>query len=116
MLVKSDPELPAVDPLVFTITGAKFAYGVRDFDMFVDAIWDQPDRATVAILAAAIRERDFDALRDACREYAPFWCGACRKSYCRAHWTLEAVFYPSGEFDYYKGSCPAGHRTMIDHI
>ena len=114
VLVRSDPESPALGPLVFTIRRADFAYGVRDFDMFVDGIWSQPDRTTVATLAAAVRCRDFDALRAECSEYAPFWCRTCRRSYCRDHWTLEAVFDP--QFDYYRGSCPAGHRTMIDHI
>jgi hypothetical protein len=116
VLVRSDPELPPLSPLVFTIRNAEFAYGVRDFDLFVDAIWSEPDPTTVATLAAAVQRRDFDALRAACREYAPFWCRACRRSYCRAHWTLEAEFDPPGQFDYYHGSCPAGHRTMIDHI
>ena len=114
LLVRSDPGLPSHDPLVFTIRNAHFAYGVRDFDPFVDGIWDQPDRTTVPALAAAVRLRDFDALRAACREYAPFWCRTCQRSYCRDHWALEAVFDPY--FDYYRGSCPAGHRTMIDHI
>src|SRR6476469_5179749 len=63
VLVRSDPELPPLSPLVFTLTGAGFAYGVRDFDPFVDGIWDQPDRTAVASLAAAIERRDFDALR-----------------------------------------------------
>ena len=80
VLVESDPESAALDPLVFTIRNADFAYGVRDFDMFVDAIWSEPDRTKVATLAAAIRDRDFDALRAECSEYAPFWCRTCRRS------------------------------------
>jgi hypothetical protein len=32
------------------------------------------------------------------------------------HWTLEAVLDPPGSFDYSRGSYPAGHPTMIDHI
>jgi hypothetical protein len=116
VLVRSDPESPPLSPLVFTLTGADFAYGLRDFDAFVDGIWDQPDHIAVATLAAAIERRDFDALRAECREFAPFWCRTCRRSYCREHWTLEAVFDPPGQFDYYGGSCPLGHPTMIDHI
>ena len=60
--------------------------------------------------------RGFAALRAAQSEYAPFWCRTCRRSYCRDHWTLHAEFDPPGQFDYYIGSCPAGHRTMINHI
>lgn len=116
LLVAGDPIPPPVGPLVFAITRAAFAYGVRDFDHFVDGIWDQSDDTTAATLAGAIERRDFDELRAARSEYAPFWCRTCRRSYCRDHWRLDAEFDPPGQFDYYTGSCPAGHRTMIDHI
>ncbi len=102
--------------MVFVLTGAKFAYGVRDFDDYVDGIWDEPNAASAAVLADAIRGADFDALSVACREYAPFWCRECARSYCRDHWKLDAVFDPPGQFDYYRGTCPSGHPTMINHM
>ncbi|MDZ4826547.1 MAG: hypothetical protein SGJ13_08800 [Actinomycetota bacterium] len=101
---------------MFTLVGVEFAYGMKDFDMFVDGIWSVLQAETIPILAEAIRGGDFDAVYAVHEEFAPFWCRPCRRSYCRDHWELEPVFDPPRQFDYYRGTCPAGQPTMIDHM
>src|SRR5262249_21951831 len=88
LLVRDDPDLPQRPPFVFTLTGAGLAYGLRDFDPYLDSIWDLPDDTTVADQADAVRRADFDALRRLAPEFAPFWCRTCKRSYCRNHWDL----------------------------
>ena len=46
-------------------------------------------------------------------EYASFWCPGCRASYCGAHFRTEQVF-DEGFYDCTYGTCPAGHRRMLD--
>ena len=46
-------------------------------------------------------------------EYAPFWCPECPAPYCHRHWVTEEVM-DEGFYDCTYGTCPSGHRTMVD--
>src|SRR5262245_22207079 len=53
------------------------------------------------------------ALRRIDWQLAPFCCTDCEVCYCHADWNPVVVM--DGEFyDYTVGTCPAGHRQMLD--
>lgn len=48
--------------------------------------------------------------------WAPFYCPNCDRSYCNNHWRVELRFdddFP-GWYDCAYGTCPEGHRRLID--
>jgi hypothetical protein len=49
---------------------------------------------------------------------ASFYCPTCDKAYCTAHWQTELVFDDDpdlpGWYDCTYGTCPQGHRRVID--
>jgi hypothetical protein len=48
--------------------------------------------------------------------WAPFYCPDCRKVYCRDHWRIFPPFdsdFP-GWYDCAYGTCPEGHRHLVD--
>ena len=48
--------------------------------------------------------------------FAPFYCRQCSKCYCMDHWVCEVRFDDDFD-DFYDctcGTCPEGHRKMID--
>jgi hypothetical protein len=49
-------------------------------------------------------------------ELAPWWCPACRKSYCRDHWLRGDVFDEEEPHwhDSIRGRCPEGHERMLE--
>ncbi len=47
------------------------------------------------------------------REYAPFWCRACGKSYCGECWVVW-VDTDEGFYDCTCGCCPEGHQRIMD--
>jgi hypothetical protein len=47
-------------------------------------------------------------------QWAPFYCEACARSYCIAHWNAAPRFDDEGFTDGFYGSCPAGHDRMLD--
>ena len=59
--------------------------------------------AVASLDAAALHRLDF----------APFWCRGCEKPYCSRHWTTEVIM-DEGFYDCTYGTCPLGHRSMID--
>ncbi len=67
----------------------------------------------LAAAVAAVRAVDAGALHALDHAWTPFYCRHCDRSYCGEHWDLHPVF--DWGFDYYRGSCPAGHPHMIDH-
>jgi hypothetical protein len=67
----------------------------------------------VAAVEAAIRTPDPAALFAIDREYAPFWCRQCEKSYCRDCW-LVWIDYDEGFYDCTRGRCPEGHERIMD--
>lgn len=69
--------------------------------------------ADLAAAAGAVRDLDGGALRRLDRDLAPFYCRHCDRSYCGDHWRLRPSFDVG--FDYWSGTCPEGHRHVIDH-
>lgn len=63
------------------------------------------------LLAAA--QPDPGALHALHWELAPYWCRGCQRCYCTDHWQ-RLVIMDEGFYDYSDGTCPAGHRQMID--
>lgn len=61
----------------------------------------------------ALRAGDLATARDVNAEYVPFWCGRCRRVYCRSHWTIDVVF-DEGFYDATYGTCPKRHRQKLD--
>ena len=62
---------------------------------------------------AAVSSADLSALYRLDPEFAPFWCPRCELSYCDRHWTREVVV-EDGFYDCTYGTCPAGHRRILD--
>jgi hypothetical protein len=51
------------------------------------------------LVESALRTGSAEALYEADREYAPFWCRQCHAAYCRDHWRVVPVF-DEDWFDY----------------
>lgn len=50
-------------------------------------------------------------------EWASFYCPQCAGAYCREHWRLEMQFDDDGLPGWYDctyGTCPVGHRRIVD--
>jgi hypothetical protein len=62
--------------------------------------------------ATALRRRDAKMLSEIDREFAPFWCIRCERSYCKNHWQTSTN-YDAGFFDCVEGVCPRGHRQVL---
>jgi len=73
-----------------------------------------PDRYLA--LQAALAAGGPRALYDLDRFWAPFYCPECDRCYCIEHWQVETVFDSdfAGWYDCSYGTCPQGHRRMID--
>ena len=60
----------------------------------------------------AIRNADVARLYSLDKEYVPFYCARCQVNYGRSEWSAAPVF--DGDFfDYLEGTCPLGHRRML---
>jgi hypothetical protein len=46
-------------------------------------------------------------------ELAPFYCPERERNYCRSDWHTF-VLLDEGFYDCTMGTCPAGHRRMVD--
>jgi hypothetical protein len=88
--------VPVIDGLVYRIT---HPLGPTD-DM--------------ARLRAILARRDARALYALNGEWASFYCPTCDRSYCVAHWRLDIRFEDGGWYGCTYGTCPAGHRLMVD--
>ena len=69
--------------------------------------------APVAAIETALRDGDVNGLYALDPEYAPQWCRACGKNYCRTCWTLW-IDFDEGFYDCTRGRCPDGHERIID--
>ena len=67
----------------------------------------------VAAIDAALRVGDADALYSIDREFAPFLCRQCAKSYCKTCWTVW-IDFDDGFYDCTRGRCPEGHIRLMD--
>lgn len=71
------------------------------------------DTAKLEPVLSALHARDAGRLSAVDREYANFYCRECRASYCGIHWETEVVM-DEGFYDCTYGTCPKGHRSMIN--
>lgn len=69
-------------------------------------------------LARAIAAADARAIHTLDPLWAPFYCAECDKVYCGDHWQVEMEFEDEeglpGWYDCAYGTCPNGHRRLID--
>ncbi len=61
----------------------------------------------------ALAAGDARALYDLDESWAPFYCPTCDRSYCGDHWHQQVEF-DDGFYDCTYGTCPQGHRRMVD--
>jgi hypothetical protein len=67
-------------------------------------------------LRAILEELDARGLYALDAEWASFYCPDCGRSYCSNHWQFETRYdddFP-GWYDCTYGTCPAGHRRLVD--
>ena len=64
------------------------------------------------LVESALCTGSAEALYEADREFAPFWCRQCHAAYCRDHWRVVPVF-DEGWFEHIEGTCPHGHTRII---
>lgn len=77
------------------------------------SMWQEMSEDGYARAAAALHAHDVRALYAGDGEWAPFYCPACDRCYCRDHWAM-AMEFDEGFYDCTYGTCPEGHRRMID--
>ena len=84
-------------------------------DYFLGTTWLAAGAATLDAVQAVIDEGEADpvSLRQLNWELAPFYCPDCELNYCRADWSTE-VRTDDGFYDCTMGTCPNGHRHMVD--
>jgi hypothetical protein len=84
-------------------------------EYFLGTVWFAADPAAVDAVQAMLDAGGADpaALRRIGRELAPFYCPDCELNYCRADWNAE-VFFDEGFYDRTVGTCPHGHRHVLD--
>ena len=46
--------------------------------------------------------------------FAPFYCPDCKACYCYKDWNAAMRFDDDGGYDETVGTCPRGHRHVID--
>jgi hypothetical protein len=62
---------------------------------------------------AAVIAGDAGALYALDVDFAPFFCPSCRACYCDEHWEQEDSFEADGWFDCVWGTCPRGHKRIL---
>jgi hypothetical protein len=84
-------------------------------DYFGGTAWWRAEPGTYAAVCAILdgEQPDPAELRRIDRALAPFYCLECEQTYCRADWNAYVLF-DEGFYDYTMGTCPAGHRHMLD--
>lgn len=64
----------------------------------------------------AVSRADPVALMTESLELAPFYCNGCALSYCQAHWKEETTFDEGGFGGAFWGTCPRGHRRVLQEV
>ena len=67
-----------------------------------------PIKDAAAVLASV------EALLAINPEYVHFWCPKCAATYCREHWYPIDPTMDEGFYDATYGTCPKGHKVMLD--
>lgn len=71
---------------------------------------------TIQLVHQALSAHDARLLYSIDRLWAPFYCPQCERVYCVKHWIIVPVFdddFP-GWYDSSYGTCPKGHRRLVD--
>lgn len=71
------------------------------------------DPATLEPVLSALHAGDAGRLSAVDSEYANFYCRRCKANYCDLHWETEVVI-DEGFYDCTYGTCPKGHRSIIN--
>lgn len=68
------------------------------------------------LLARALRQQNIGNIYKLNGLWAPFYCPTCQATYCNQHWLKEVQFDDdfAGWYDCTYGTCPAGHRRIVD--
>jgi hypothetical protein len=84
-------------------------------DYFLGTVWFAADPAAVDAVQAILDAGCADpaALCLIGRDLAPFYCPDCELNYCGADWHAE-VLWDDGFYDRTMGTCPHGHRHLLD--
>lgn len=94
------------------------AEGVYAHTHYMGAITERASADDRSALALAIAAVDPGAIHALNKLWAPFYCPECEKVYCGDHWRVEMQFEDEeglpGWYDCAYGTCPNGHRRLID--
>jgi hypothetical protein len=84
-------------------------------DYFLGTVWQAASPETAAVVQAIIDDGTADplALREVSWDLAPFYCPDCQLNYCARDWHTY-VLVDEGFYDCTMGTCPRGHRHMVD--
>jgi hypothetical protein len=86
-------------------------------DYFLGTTWLAASAAALDAVQAIIDGGNADpvSLRQLNWELAPFYCPDCELNYCRDDWSTQ-VLTDDGFYDCTIGTCPNGHRHMVDDL
>lgn len=84
-------------------------------DYFGGTAWKLAEPGTYVAVRAILdgEQPDPAELRRIDWELAPFYCPECERNYCHSDWHTY-VLLDEGFYDCTMGTCPAGHRHMVD--
>jgi len=84
-------------------------------DYFGGTMWKAAGPGTYAAVRTILdgEEPDPAELRRIDWELAAFYCPECARNYCHSDWSTYVLF-DEGFYDCTMGTCPAGHRHVID--
>ncbi len=107
-------ELP--DDLATLMSQSSYGPGGIIVAGFFGANWLSVDPSNSRTIEIAIEQADAKTLNALNTEWAPFYCPACEAAYCKDHWILQLQFDDDdpGWYDCTYGTCPKGHRYMLD--
>ena len=94
------------------------AEGMYEHIHFMGQITERTDGPERDALTDGIIRRDVAAIYAANALWAPFYCPECKAVYCGEHWRVEMTFEDEdglpGWYDCAHGTCPHGHRRLVD--
>ena len=84
-------------------------------DYFLGTAWQAASPETAAAVLALLEAGSADplALRGISEGLAPFYCPDCQLNYCASDWDTY-VLVDEGFYDCTMGTCPHGHRHLVD--
>jgi hypothetical protein len=84
-------------------------------DYFLGTAWLASETESLDAVQALIDQGSADpvAIRQVNPDLAPFYCPDCELNYCAKDWDTH-VMLDDGFYDCTMGTCPNGHRHMVD--